>query len=846
MSKECYGGSATDVIVVRHMDGTLKSTPFHIFFGKRRAFAGVDILVNGVMVPVKLKVNDRGFTVWNATPDVKKEEVLPDSLVKCMQNNVEKKLSTSNPISFVGHRKDYVYEGGGGGEEDTHALSLVNSEEFREFNDSLNDSGEFNKTNSSETVKKVPTTAVSTPPFSTFVLEDADSDEKDFGKEEKKDEKKRTTSPEKENMLSFKKDEGDAEINARESKEEVNDDASSSVSTPKEKELVWNSSPQNFDRSPNITGMNASKHILTNPREYRTSSTPEIEKLFPPFYSTPLSSGGEGRLELDAYSLSQKQKSNSENCVSAELPPDGNTRHSNRKGEEEKGCPSSDPMENLSEDPVGALSTAPLIPSHEQLMLMSLQYGENEVDFIINGKPLGCRMFVYLFDDSDRLIISDVDGTITKSDLMGHACELAGMGARWLHPGICSFFSDIKENGYHIVYLTARSMYQARSTRKFLWGLHQGRVYLPRGPLFSFPGSFLNAIRQEIWQRSHIFKAHCLKEIKQTFSNLANPFFAAFGNRLGDYVAYSKVGLPGRKIFLLDSRSTVKLSSMQFHLKSIVDPSLLDARFPPRRHRHQMGQLRRPFHSRSGEEQDRSFSLNSSAESGRTTDSRKESREVGETRAPSGDFSSTFPSFSLSQEVEVEGKKVYNPVPLSNVSGGPSALKSLSASHRETPPAHFLRGTSFPSFFSFRGGKKEEIPLPPQKGGEGEEQVAAVFTNRSIESQGPPTDAISSPTTFSLQSTPLCHLHNQDLDVDQEYCDNIFWRIDPTSLICKANKKDEAPSIVSSPVESFSKALPGRISSPNTSQDAKESSVSSGRRFYFFSGKKVDPPSKAS
>lgn len=846
MSKECYGGCATDVIVVRHMDGTLKSTPFHIFFGKKCASAVVDIVVNGVMVPVKMKVNERGVTIWNTVPDTKEKKDLPTSLLKGTQKNAEKELPTSNSLLFGEHRKGDFDEIGGGDEDGGQYLSLVNSEEFREFNDSLNNSTEFVKSSRSKAIKEELTTPISSPQLSTIALKDISSDEKDFLREEKKYVRKNSTSPQQENMVTFTKDEDSESDSPKDSSEVMKDNASSTASPLKGKELLGTSTPENFDTIPDITGIKFSQHVLFNEKECRTSSSPEKEKIFPSSFAAPLSSGGKEQLELDAIPLSQQQKNRSENCVIAELPSDKNAVNSSRKGEEEKKCPSSNAVENLSQDPVAAPSTATLTPSHEQLALMSLELGENEVDFIISGKPRGCRMFLYLFDDSDRLIISDVDGTITKSDLMGHACEWAGMGARCLHPGICSFFSDIKENGYHIVYLTARSMYQARSTRKFLWGLHQGRVYLPRGPIFSYPGSFLNAIRQEIWQRSHVFKAHCLKEIKQTFSDVANPFFAAFGNRSGDYVAYSKAGVPGRRIFLLDSRSTVKLSFMQFHLKNIVDPSLLDARFPPRRHRHQMSQLRHPFSSQSSEERVRSLSLNSSPDSGRTIDNGKELREVRETDATPGATSLPFPSFSSSQEVKERGGEVCSSVALSDESGGPSVVKFPSASNRETPTSHFLRGPSFPAFFSFGGSKKEEIPSAPPKGGYGQEHGDAVFRNRTTDSQGPIKYAISSPTTFPLHSTPLSHFHNQELDVDQEYCDNIFWRIDPTSLISKTDKKSEAPSLVSSPVQSSSGSMPGRKPSPNTLQDAKESSVSSGRRFYFFRGKKVDPPSKAS
>jgi hypothetical protein len=45
-----------------------------------------------------------------------------------------------------------------------------------------------------------------------------------------------------------------------------------------------------------------------------------------------------------------------------------------------------------------------------------------------------------------RLLISDVDGTITRSDLLGHV--LPAMGVDWSHAGITELFCNIVGNGY--------------------------------------------------------------------------------------------------------------------------------------------------------------------------------------------------------------------------------------------------------------------------------------------------------------------------------------------------------------------------------------------------------------
>lgn len=68
-----------------------------------------------------------------------------------------------------------------------------------------------------------------------------------------------------------------------------------------------------------------------------------------------------------------------------------------------------------------------------------------------------------------KIIISDVDGTITKSDLLGHL--LPRMGRDWSHPGIAKLFNFIKNNGYEFLYLTARPVGFADATREYIKGI---------------------------------------------------------------------------------------------------------------------------------------------------------------------------------------------------------------------------------------------------------------------------------------------------------------------------------------------------------------------------------------
>ena len=71
---------------------------------------------------------------------------------------------------------------------------------------------------------------------------------------------------------------------------------------------------------------------------------------------------------------------------------------------------------------------------------------------------------IFLYNYTDKLIISDIDGTITKSDILGYVCNL--LGRDWTHANICKLFNKLVEHGYQIFYFTARSILQNYFTKR--------------------------------------------------------------------------------------------------------------------------------------------------------------------------------------------------------------------------------------------------------------------------------------------------------------------------------------------------------------------------------------------
>ncbi|CAL8091730.1 unnamed protein product [Calicophoron daubneyi] len=196
----------------------------------------------------------------------------------------------------------------------------------------------------------------------------------------------------------------------------------------------------------------------------------------------------------------------------------------------------------------------------EQLSSLNLHDGVNEAVFSVVTKYQGtcqCACFVYLWNWTEKVVISDIDGTITRSDWLGQLMPLVGFD--WTHSNIVRLYNRISQNGYHFVYLSSRAIGQARTTRNFLHNVQQEDAHLPDGPILLAPFSILKAFHREVIQRkAEEFKISCLQELRQLFPNNFSEdeeersLVAGFGNRLSDITTYKAVGLTGRQIFTVN------------------------------------------------------------------------------------------------------------------------------------------------------------------------------------------------------------------------------------------------------------------------------------------------------
>ncbi|NXR19635.1 LPIN3 phosphatase, partial [Cinclus mexicanus] len=193
--------------------------------------------------------------------------------------------------------------------------------------------------------------------------------------------------------------------------------------------------------------------------------------------------------------------------------------------------------------------------SSEQIGRLNLQDGPNEVAFSVTTQYQGtcrCEATIYLWNWNEKVVISDIDGTITKSDALGHI--LPQLGKDWTHRGIVKLFHKIHLNGYKFLYCSARAIGMAHITKGYLKWVNEQGYGLPMGPMLLSPSSLMSAFHREVIEKKpEVFKVTCLTDIQKLFATKC-PFYAGFGNRPNDVYAYKQVGLPESRIFTVNPK----------------------------------------------------------------------------------------------------------------------------------------------------------------------------------------------------------------------------------------------------------------------------------------------------
>jgi len=283
-------------------------------------------------------------------------------------------------------------------------------------------------------------------------------------------------------------------------------------------------------------------------------------------------------LAIDAVSDPGYQ-SDSSDATASPLGPSGHRRVESDLGQMALQTPPSSPGTPAAGDPNRNYAKTLRLTS-EQLKALNLRPGENSMSFTVNRAT--CQGYMYLWKHETPVVISDIDGTITKSDALGHVMNM--IGRDWTHAGVAKLYSDIVANGYNIMYLTSRSVGQADSTRTYLAGIVQDGFRLPKGPTILSPDRTMAALRREIYLRKpHIFKMSTLRDIRSLYGPDRTPFSAGFGNRFTDQISYRTVDVPRTRIFTINSNAEVSLDLLSLNrmkLSYVNMTEVVDHYFP--------------------------------------------------------------------------------------------------------------------------------------------------------------------------------------------------------------------------------------------------------------------------
>ncbi len=201
-------------------------------------------------------------------------------------------------------------------------------------------------------------------------------------------------------------------------------------------------------------------------------------------------------------------------------------------------------------------------------------WGKEITRFISYFVTVELHAQLYLWKHTDKVVICDIDGTITRTDAAGHIYFwarklslplLSSIG--FTHPHVVDLLNCISKNNYKFMFLTARNIGYAAQVRACLASNNSFRLFsrpfpqtksyiqgtftenseekkLPQGPVITSHSGVLAALWLEIFlKRPDEFKINELDYIRKLFMPSERPFFAGFGNRPTDSRSYCAVGM---------------------------------------------------------------------------------------------------------------------------------------------------------------------------------------------------------------------------------------------------------------------------------------------------------------
>lgn len=126
----------------------------------------------------------------------------------------------------------------------------------------------------------------------------------------------------------------------------------------------------------------------------------------------------------------------------------------------------------------------------------------NRVRFYAKDLDCSAHFNIFYWDINNPIVVCDIDGTLTKSDVRGYMETVYFKRFTYVHPGAVKLLKSLEtEYNFNIMYLTTRPIEHQFETKQFLEGLEQDDTFLPRGPLFTNKKFIGNVIYDEIFTK---------------------------------------------------------------------------------------------------------------------------------------------------------------------------------------------------------------------------------------------------------------------------------------------------------------------------------------------------------
>lgn len=192
-------------------------------------------------------------------------------------------------------------------------------------------------------------------------------------------------------------------------------------------------------------------------------------------------------------------------------------------------------------------------PTPEQLAHMNLKEGANDIKFTTSVTKQVATAKIWLWPRNVKIIVSDIDGTITKTDKRG--LFYYKFGYDWTHENVVELYKALAESGYYFVYLTARSVKVQGATRSYL-----DKIGVPTAPVFSAPHDLFGCVTTELWKTTAQGKMLHLDALRGLFPEDDNPLVAGFGNKVHDHYCYQKIGIEANRIYIINKSSEISVN----------------------------------------------------------------------------------------------------------------------------------------------------------------------------------------------------------------------------------------------------------------------------------------------